>query len=141
MDAMAIGARDAAISLLNRHVPGDGYCWPRRHYDGELGVERHYQPCARSCSLHLMERAKRGMIDLSVTEFSDRRLNAKYPSPPRARDAYYPRLEDLVQRRQSTIRGVCALPKPVRLGVKEAILGLFPVDGYLLVTPRLARDV
>ena len=34
-----------------------GYCWPRRHYDGELGVERPYQPCARSCSLHRRNRA------------------------------------------------------------------------------------
>ena len=60
-DVMAIGARDAAIRLLNRHVPERfGYRRSRRYRDGALGVSRPDHACARSSSSHRCNYATHG---------------------------------------------------------------------------------
>ena len=62
-------------------------------------------------------------------------------STPRAREARMSgtrRLEKLVKSSGSAkfARELFRLPKPVRLSVKEAIVGLFPDNGYLMLTPK-----
>ena len=96
-----------------------GWNWNRTHACGDL-----------------LARVKRGMIDVSISEFENGRLNSKYPPPPK--DIWRSKLEDLIKNRPPvTLRQGVALPRQVRISVKEAILGLFPLDGYLLITPRV----
>ena len=84
----------------------------------------------------LLTRVKRGMIDVSITELEDRCLNAKYP--PALPDLWRRQLEALIHESPAvTFEHEVQLPREVGISVKEAILGLFPVDGYLLITPRL----
>ena len=76
------------------------------------------------------------MIDLSVIELE----NGRSPwqnTPPAQRIPFKRRLSEMIkQGRAGILDKGQALPKPVRLSVKEGILGLFPDDGYLMLTPK-----
>ena len=74
------------------------------------------------------------MIDLSVAEFEDDRCPEH---PARLKDSFQARLNEMIKQGRAGIldKGE-ALPKLVRLSVKETILGLFPDDGYLMLTPK-----
>jgi hypothetical protein len=84
----------------------------------------------------LMTRAKRGMIDLSVTELEDGHLSAKYPL---GGNVYRKQLEEMIANRLNQLVQTesVELPKLVRMSIREAIKGLFPDDGLLLITPQL----
>jgi hypothetical protein len=82
----------------------------------------------------LMARANKGMIDLSIKKLEDGR-SPEHPARPK--DTYQARLNEMIkQGPPNNLDKDEALPKPVRLSVKQAILGLFPDDGYLMLTPK-----
>jgi hypothetical protein len=89
----------------------------------------------RACG-DLLARAEAGIIDVSITDLS--LTHAGRPS--RAADIWQKRLRSLIDDMkggEGVLHEKVALPMPVRMTVKESISGLFPIDGYLLVTPRL----
>ena len=85
----------------------------------------------------LIERVESGEIDVSIREFGDQSQSQAHGHAPRGRDDYFVRLGQLVtQNKGREIGGSLALPKPIRMSVREAILGLFPDNGFLMITPK-----
>jgi len=83
----------------------------------------------------LLARVESGEIDASINEFEGASSRTRGHA---GGDQYFSRLFALCKKsmnRQFT-GGSEALPTLVRMSVKEAILGLFPEDGFLMVTPK-----
>ena len=80
----------------------------------------------------LLAKVESGEIDVSITECEGASAKAHGHG---GGDEYFSRLFALCQQNKFA-GGSEALPTPIRMSVKEAILGLFPEDGFLMVTPK-----
>ena len=83
----------------------------------------------------LIERVESGEIDVSIREFDDDLPASRSHGQRRAKGESYISKLRLIKREVKVI-GSEALPRPVRISVREVVLGLFPENRLLMITPK-----
>jgi hypothetical protein len=79
----------------------------------------------------LLRRVRRGEIDASIVELVG--IHTRPPAP--RNDAYWEQLKELVKSDRPHV-GEARLPKAIGVDASQAVIGLFPANRFLMMTPK-----